>query len=62
VYVVDGDHAPATCMPGKPLDWSNVPLRELVAGDTITLPGGATPVLPRYLSAAGGALQPADPY
>jgi cyanophycinase len=61
-YALLGDHAPTTCAPGKPLAWSDVPLYELAPGDSITLPGGATAVSPRLLSAGGGVLVPADPY
>lgn len=49
-------------MPGEPLAWSDVPLRELRAGDTIALPSGATIAPARTLSVADGGLMPPDPY
>lgn len=62
VYVVKPQQAPTQCESGQPLMWTNVPLYELRADDTITLPARTTSVIPRDLSAANGALTPADPY
>lgn len=55
--------APATrCTAGQSLEWSGVSLRALRAGDTITLPGGASPVAASLLGASNGSLVPSDPY
>jgi cyanophycinase len=62
VYVIAPSRPPAACAPGVPLAWADVDLHELVDGDTIVLPAGTTTVAPRPLSAAGGLLDPADPY
>lgn len=62
VYVIAPEAAPATCAPGAPLAWADVPLYELRTGDTIDLPAGVTSIAARSLSAAGGALDPSDPY
>ncbi len=62
VYVLAPDRPPTACGPGEPLAWTDVALHELVAGDTIELPSGATSVAPRLLSASGGSLDPSDPY
>lgn len=62
VYLVVPDTAPATVAPGVPLAWSDVPVHELRDGDMVTLPGGATSVPPRAISAGAGDLEPADPY
>ncbi|MBA3463606.1 MAG: cyanophycinase [Deltaproteobacteria bacterium] len=62
VYVIVGDHAPTRCTSGQPLAWSNVPLYELRAGDSITFPSGATQAPVRMISASGGTLSPGNPY
>ena len=62
VYAIVPTTAPAQCTQGQPLAWSNVPLYELRAGDTIALPSGTTSVTARTLSAANGMLSPANPY
>ncbi|MBA3539584.1 MAG: hypothetical protein H0T79_08130, partial [Deltaproteobacteria bacterium] len=62
VYAIAPASAPTTCAANTPLEWTDVALHALGAGDTITLPGGAASVARRSLSATGGALVPADPY
>jgi cyanophycinase len=62
VYAITAQQAPAQCAAGQSLEWSGLPLHELRAGDTISLPSGATAVAPRTLGASGGALTPSNPY
>lgn len=62
VYAVTAAGPPATCVPGEPLAWDGLAIHELVAGDAIELPSGATDVAGRPLAAEGGALDPANPY
>lgn len=62
VYAVAPQAAPTKCTAGQPLEWSGVPLYELRAGNTISLPAGTTTVTPRTLAASGGTLSPTDPY
>jgi cyanophycinase len=62
VYVLAPARPPETCAPGAPLAWAGVARHALRAGDSIALPGGDTTVPPIALSAADGALDPADPY
>lgn len=62
VYLVTPTQPPAQCLAGAPLVWADVPVHELRAGDTIALPGGATSVAARTVSATGHGLSPADPY
>ncbi|MFO0755899.1 MAG: cyanophycinase [Byssovorax sp.] len=62
VYVIDAEKPPAVCEAGKPLVFSGLALRKLVAGDSIALPSGESDVPPMPLSASGGALTPASPY
>ncbi len=62
VYVIVGNHPPTTCSSGQPLAWTDVPVHELRAGDSMAFPSGATQVPARLISAAGGGLQPANPY
>lgn len=61
-YAIVPAAPPATCAPGAPLAWPDVPVHALRDGDTITLPAGATAVPPTLVSASGGALTPRDPY
>jgi len=62
VYLVKPGSAPAVCSSGQPLEWSEVPIHELVAGDVVHFPAATTAVEGRTVSAAGGELTPADPY
>ena len=62
VYAIVPQHAPATCTSGAALAWSDVPLYKLRSGDTIELPVGTTSATAHTLSAAAGALSPANPY
>lgn len=62
VYAVAPQQAPSRCTAGSSLAWSNVPVYELRAGDTIALPTGTTTVAPSTLSVTNGALVPANPY
>jgi cyanophycinase len=62
VYMIAPPQAPERCTAGQPLAWADVPLHELRAGDTVTLPAGTTAVAPRTLSASDGVLSPANPY
>lgn len=62
VYAIAPTQAPAQCIAGQPLAWSGVPLYELRANETITVPTRATTVSPRTLSASNGTLSPANPY
>lgn len=61
-YVVRSNGKPATCEAGKPLEYAGLSFTKLVAGDTVTLPSGATAPPASVLSASGGTLTPADPY
>ncbi len=62
VYLLEAKAPPALCAAGKPLEYAGLALHKLGAGATITLPSGATAAPATTLSAAGGALTPADPY
>lgn len=62
VYAVTPEQAPAQCAAGSPLAWTDVPVHELHAGDTIALPAGTTAVAARAVSVANGGISPADPY
>jgi len=62
VYLVKPGSAPAVCSSGQPLEWSEVPIHELVVGDVVHFPAATTAVEGRTVSAAGGELTPADPY
>jgi cyanophycinase len=62
VYVIAPMAAPARCTSGQTLDWQDVRLYELTAGDTISLPGGTTSVTPRTVSSVDGVMVPANPY
>ena len=62
VYLLEAKAPPALCAAGKPLEYAGLALRKLGAGATITLPSGATAAPATTLSAAGGALTPANPY
>lgn len=62
VYAIVPQAAPTKCTAGQPLEWSGVPLYELRAGNTLSLPAGTTTVTPRTLAALGGELSPTDPY
>lgn len=61
-YVVNSSGKPTTCVAGKPLAYSGLTYAKLVAGDTVSLPSGATPAPKMSLSATDGALVPANPY
>ncbi|MBC8069376.1 MAG: cyanophycinase [Deltaproteobacteria bacterium] len=62
VYVLHAAGVPSVCAAGEPLTYEDLELVRLDAGDTITLPAGATAVASSTLSAVEGALEPADPY
>lgn len=62
VYAIAPQQPPQRCVAGQPLEWSGVPVYELRAGDTISLPLGTTTVAPRTLAASGGVLTPSNPY
>jgi cyanophycinase len=62
VYLLEAKAAPALCTAGKPLEYAGLALHKLGAGATIALPSGATAAPATTLSAAGGALTPANPY
>lgn len=62
VYVVKADDPPQVCMAGVPLEYADLRVHALVAGDTVTFPGAETKVAPQLVSASGGVTMPADPY
>ncbi len=62
VYALQPSAPPERCAAGQPLTWSEVALRALRAGDTITLPGGTSAVAAGALGASDGSLVPSDPY
>ena len=62
VYALAVSSAPELCRAGEPLTYSNIRRTILRAGSTITLPAGTTTSAPLPLSAASGALTPANPY
>ncbi len=61
VYVIRSDSPADTCVPGAPLVMQ-AQLWALSAGDTLSLPSGATSVPVQTLSAEASVLTPADPY
>ncbi len=62
VYALRSNGLPSVCTAGVPLDYAGLSLRKLAAGDGLTLPAGDSSVPSQTLSAANGALVPANPY
>jgi len=62
VYLLTSNGTPTTCMAGVALEYGDLGVTELRDGDTLTLPGGTSPVGSRLVSATGGNTVPADPY
>jgi cyanophycinase len=62
VYVVRSNGSPAQCEPGLPLEYADLSLAKLTAGDTVALPNGSTGVSASPVSASGGVTVPASPY
>lgn len=62
VYALRSNGTPQACVAGQPLAYADLERVRLIAGDTIALPTGETTVAAELVSAAGGALVPANPY
>ena len=61
VYLVVPDGTPTVCEAGEPLQ-TQATVHALSAGDQLHLPSGSTDVAGYAINAAGGALNPSDPY
>ena len=62
VYLLRASAPAAQCVAGQPLEFADVSLFALQAGDTVELPAGETAAEARPLAAASGATIPTDPY
>jgi cyanophycinase len=62
VYLFRATEPAFKCMPGKSLDFGPIEVHRLRAGDRATFPGGQTTVTGMLVEAAGGAMDPLDPY
>ena len=62
VYVVRSNGVPTQCEPGLPLEYADLSLAKLTAGDTVALPAGTTDVPVSTVTASGGITVPASPY
>jgi cyanophycinase len=62
VYLLRASAPAAQCVAGQPLEFADVSLFALQAGDTVKLPAGETAAEALALAAADGVTIPADPY
>lgn len=62
VYVLRTSAPASVCDAGVPLTMDGVERVRLVAGDTVHLPSGVSPVGPLRLSVVDGVIDPPDPY
>ena len=62
VYLLKGNGAPQQCAADMTLEYADLALHALRAGDVVQLPEATTTVVPSTVSAANGVTVPASPY